>query len=347
MKLPLALVLVLTACATPSTDKVGDPDTSEAVCDRIHGANGVMLLIDQQTHFSTSAPDTTTRTTSLAGPMDDGTYLAVAGGELLASTDGGCNWSEPGSRLPATGDWDLVTQGATAYAFDRASAATATSTDGALSWTASDSGEPFLGPVAADAAVSGRLRGVQVRGVVTSEDAGATWNVASGTPPAALLSGAVYPGDLQIAAGTWSGGVLLTRTGGETWEEVGGELIERGLVPGTITFSTESPDAMWVLGTQGADVYLYSTVDGGTNWTDVTSSKAIDIEADAALYAIPGVLNGVAAAWGSSEDNYGINLYEILAGDNTHTTHTSAYFHVHDIHFRQDGGWMIGVDGIP
>lgn len=347
MKLPLGLsVLALTACATDSTDKVNDPDTGEGACGRIHGADGVILLVDDEIHFPSAAPDPVARTTSIAGPLDDGTYLAVAAGELLASSDGGCNWSELGSRLPATGEWDLVTQGATAYAFDRASAATATSTDGALSWSAADAGEPFLGDVVADAAVAGRLRGVQVRGVVTSEDAGATWNVAPGAPPAALTSGAVYAGDLQIAAATWSGGVVVTHNGGESWDEIGGELSTRGLAPTRVLFSTDSPDALWALGTQGDDVYLYSTVDGGQNWTDVTSSKAIDLEADAQLHAIPGVLNGVATSWGSSEDNYGINVYEVLAGDNTHTTHTTAYYHVHDIHFRADGGWMIAVDGI-
>ena len=341
----VAVLISLAACAT-STD-VDPGDTSAPECDRIHGAKGVVLLVDEVAHFPTEAPDQATATTSVAGPLDDGRYLAVAGGELLLSEDDGCNWTEPGSRLPATGDWDLVVQGATVHAFDRASSATATSTDGALSWAASDSGEAFLGAVAADPTVAGRLRGVQSRGVVTSEDGGTTWTAASGTPTATLVSGAVYGQDLETAAGAWSGGVMITRTGGQTWDEIGADLVEDGFVPGTVVFSTESPDTLWAIGTEVDTVVLYVTFDGGNTWTDAASSKGIDIEADARLWPVPGALSSVATAWGTTQDNYGINLYEIVAGDNIHTTHTTAYYHVHDVAFREDGAWIVGVDAIP
>ncbi|MSQ01218.1 MAG: hypothetical protein EXR71_04890 [Myxococcales bacterium] len=347
MKSIVVLALFGAACEPSTTDKVGGVDTSEVSCDRIHGARGVLIIDDDVTHFPTEAPDTIVATTSVAGPLSDGGYVAIAGGELLTSADEGCNWDEPGSRLPGAGDWDLVAAGEVVYAVDRASSSTATSTDGTLSWTASDSGEPFLGEVAFDPAVPGRLRGVQARGAVTTEDFGATWTPNATPPPAALTAGAVYGGDLGVVVATHTGGVLLSNTGGTAWEEVGVQLFADGFIGYRIAFSTDSADTIWVAGIEDGDTTaIYRTIDGGGRWDDVMSSKGHDLDADAPLWMVPDKLNGAISAWGSTQDNYGINVYEITAGENVHTTHTSAYTNVHDVVVRDDGSLLVAVDGL-
>ncbi len=347
MKSIVVLVLFAAACDTGSTDKVGGSDTSEVSCDRIHGARGILIIDGDVTHFPTEQPDEFVATTSVAGPLSDGGYVSVAGGELFTSADDGCNWEEPGSRLPGTGDWDLVAAGNTIYAFDRASSSTATSTDGALSWVATDAGEPFLGEVAFDAAVPGTLRGVQPRGAVTSLDFGATWTVNATPPPAPLTAGAVFGGDLSAVVATHSGGVLRSNTGGTSWDEIGVQLFADGFVGQRIIFSTDSADTIWVSGIEDGDTtVIYRTIDGGGRWDDVMSSKGYDLDEDAPLWAVPDLQNGAISAWGSTQDNYGINVYEIVAGENVHTTHTSAYYNVHDVVVRDDGSLLVAVDGL-
>ncbi len=347
MKSIVVLALFLAACETSTTDKVGGVDTSEVSCDRIHGARGILMIDGDLTHFPTEQPDPMVATTSVAGPLADGTFVAIAGGELLTSADSGCNWEEPGSRLPGAGAWDLVAAGDLVYAFDRASSSTATSTDGALSWSATESGEPFLGEVTFDAAVAGTLRGVQPRGVVTSTDFGATWTPNATPPPFPLTAGAVYGGDLAVVVATHSGGVLLSNTGGTAWEEIGIQLFADGFVGHRVIFSTDSATTIWVAGLEDGDTTaIYRTIDGGGRWDEVMTSKGYDLDEDAPIWAVPDQANGAISAWGSTQDNYGINVYEITAGENVHTTHTSAYYNVHDVVVRDDGSLLVAVDGL-
>ncbi|GDX83732.1 hypothetical protein LBMAG42_55430 [Deltaproteobacteria bacterium] len=347
-----ALSLILLAplaagCPGPAA-VIGDPDTSSVSCDRIHGATGIVMLSDEGNdwHHPDVAPSDTLSTTTVAGPMADGTWLAVENGRVYASTNGGCDWDTTGGSIPNTGDWQFVVSGAYAYAFDRAGSATANSQDG-LSWASGDSSEPFLGVPAADAAIAGRLRGVQARGVVTSEDFGTTWTPSGAPPPAPPNGAAMYPGDLETAVISHSGGVAITRNGGSTWEEIGAELIEDGFVPQAIAFATTDPNTIWTAGAEGEFVMIYRTVDGGTSWNDVATSKSLDLEADAGLWPVPGKPNELLSAWASSEDNYGMNIYHIIAGDQIHTSYSGAYFHVNDIAVTEDGSWLIATDGIP
>jgi hypothetical protein len=61
---------------------------------------------------------------------------------------------------------------------------------------------------------------------------------------------------------------------------------------------------------------------------------------------VPGAPNELVSAWGSSEDNYGINVYYVIAGDSLHTTKVGAYYHVNDVGFTESGSWLLGVDGV-
>ncbi len=342
-----ALLALPFAAACSTGAELLPQDTSTSGCDRVHGATGVILVTDagNTQHFPTEAPSDTLATTTVAGPLADGTWLAVSGNEVLASDDGGCNWQSAGGRLPSGGVWDLVTVGATAYAFDRGGAQVGISGDGGLSWTAADAGEPFIGSVRADS--TGRLRGVQARGLVTSEDGGQTWTPSGTPPPGAPAGAAVFPGDLDVAAVTYSGGVAITRNGGTSWDDLGAELVVDGFIGHSVDFASDSADILWVGGEDPEQSVIHRTVDAGAHWTDVATSKSLDLDADAPIWPVPGMPNEALAAYGSSEDNFGISVYHIIAGDSLHTTHTGGtYFHVNDAAFTEDGSWLVAVDGV-
>lgn len=342
--LPLAL-----GCPEPGTDKIGTGDTSPPVCDRIHGATGILLIesAEGEIHFPTAAPDESTVTSSVAGPLADGTWLAVAGSAVIASADEGCNWDTTGGSLPASGEWELVVSGATAWAFDRLSGAMATSLDGGLSWSASSTGSPVFGSAGADPAVSGRLRAVTAQGVVGSDDGGASWSPLGSAPPGGVASGgdtyAAAPDTHVVITPT---GLAITRTSGESWVEAAAELVADGVVIHRVAFSVDSPDILWVSGEQEGFSALFRSIDGGQTFSDVATSRSLDLEPDAPLWPIPGAPNEVLSAWGTSEDNYGINVYHVVAGDHIATTKVGAYYHVNDAAFASDGRWVFGVDGV-
>lgn len=166
------LTLILLACTDKSSDdpRTFDSDTA-GVCGRVRGANGILLYEDggDDLHAPTEPPDDV-HTTGVTGPVGSGSgMIAAYGGNVLVSADTGCNWEEAGN-LPAGGDWALVAAGTRVYAFDRASSTGARSDDLGETWTPFDSVEPFLDPPVWDGA--SRLRGVQARGVATSDDGG-------------------------------------------------------------------------------------------------------------------------------------------------------------------------------
>lgn len=342
--LPLAL-----GCPQPATDKLGTNDSAGAVCDRIHGATGVVLFGNQAAdiHFPTAAPDETTVTSSVAGPLADGTWLAVAGNELLASADEGCNWDETGGRLPATGEWELLVSGSTTWAFDRLSDATASSPDGGLSWTASTTGSPVFGTPGADATVAGRLRAVTADGVVGSDDGGATWTPLGSAPPGGpATGGATYAAAPDTHIVITSTGLAVTKTSGESWVEVGAELAADGVVLHRVVFSTDSSDIIWASGELEGFSAIFRSIDGGVSFSDVATSRSLDLDVDAPIWPVPGAPNEALSAWGTSEDNYGIHVYHVIAGERIGTTKVGAYYHVNDAGFASDGRWVFAVDGV-
>lgn len=344
----LVALPIAAGCPEPATDKIGDLDTSLSSCDRIHGLTGIIMMQDggNQSHFPTAAPSETLSTSSVAGPRADGSWVTIENGRVFLSANGGCDWEASGGSIPNTGNWKLLTSGSDIYAFDRDSGAVAYSADG-LNWSSGDASEPFIGSPVADPAVAGRLRGVQARGVATSEDFGITWTPQGSPPPAVPNGAAMYPGDLETAAISHDGGIAITRNGGTSWEEIGAELLDRKFVTQSVAFATTDAGTVWAAGEDDEHALIYRTVDGGGSWNDVATSKSIDLEATAPLWPVPGVPNEVVSAWGTSVDAYGIHVYDIVAGSNIHTTKVGSYYHVNDVAFAEDGSWLLAVDGIP
>jgi hypothetical protein len=343
--LPLA---ALAACDPSSGDKLDTLDSGNIACDRIHGATGVLMLEDggDTFHFPTAAPDSAVDTTSTGGPLGDGvSWGAFFGGRWLTSEDSGCNWDDKGGKVPSTGDWDLVVTRDVLYAFDRASSAGATTRNGGDSWTATDSGEPFLGDVTVDPDMVGRLRGVQSRGVLTSEDDGTNWTLSASPPEASVLWGSVWAGGVDTVAAVSSTAVYLSVTGGASWTNITGSLTSESFTPARVAIHPDDADSIFVSGTDDDGGAIYWTGDGGTTWKQRALQRQVDLDGDAPLWPAPGYPEEVISAWATTEGDYGINLYRIDA-TGIHTVHVSSYWAVNDVSFRSDGAWIVAVSGV-
>lgn len=364
MRFPLFAVFVPTllplfGCPEQTGDKVGGVDSNDIECDRIHGATGIVKYgyddagtLDSEddsweAHFPESAPDGLTRTTGISGPLSDGvSWAALFGGRLLVSADEGCTWDDQGGVLPSTGDWQLDAQGNTLYAWDRASSAGAFSTSDGASWTATEASEAFIGFPVADPNVASKLRGVQARGVVTTDDDGTNWAV-SGTLPAGSLTGAVvWPGGLDTVVAATSEGVFLSRSGGGGWDEIGTALETAGIVPSGVAIHPGNADTIWVIGTDDNGPIIEITTDAGANWSLVVAQRNVDLDLAAALWPDPNEANVLLSHFDSSEGDGSIAMYRFFSG-NIETHKVSTYRTISDISFLPNGGWIAGVDSVP
>ena len=346
-RLLAALALPLAGCPDSGTDKVGPVDTSTSGCDRVHDALGVLQLVGDTWSFPTDAPDPVKVTTAVAGPFSDGsTWIASYQGTILQSGDDGCNWDKNGGGIDSTLDWGLLVAGDTAYAWDRGSDVFAMSVDGAMSWSASSTGAPLFGSPVADSTVAGKLRGMTAGGLVGTEDDGVTWTPLGTPPPGAIAGAAVFPGNLDVAAVTYSGGVAITKTAGASWEDIGTPLVDDGFIGRAVAFSPDSEDSVWAVGQEGEDIKIKHTSNAGTTWTDVATSRSIDLSADAGLWPVAGNVNEAYSAYGTTDDGGQIEVYHMIASENLHTNVAGTYTHINDLAIRDDGGLLLAVDGV-
>lgn len=355
----LVSLAFLVACPETTGDKVGTLDSGDVVCDRVHGARGVVRYgyddagtpasedDEWSVHFPDTAPDGVTKTTGVGGPLLDGeSYAAIFGGRLLISSDAGCNWDDQGGVLPSTGDWRIFTANGTLYAFDRASSAGAFSEDDGASWTATDASEPFIGLPVADPSIPGKLRGVQARGVVSTDDRGVNWYV-SGTVPAGTVTGAaVWSGGLDSIIVATVDGVSVSRTGGNSWDEAGAALIAAGIAPARVAIHPSNADQLWVSGTDDNGGIIESSADGGTTWSLVAAQRNIDLDLSAELWPDPNEADVLLSHFDSAEGDGTVVMYRLFGG-NIESHKVSTYRGMSDIAFLDDGGWIAGVDSVP
>lgn len=344
----LLLAPLLAACTgSPSGGgHVFDSDTG-SVCGRVRGSNGILLYEDggDTVRVPTEAPSTTIRTTGVAGPVGAGNrYVAISGGTVIASEDGGCNWEDVGS-LPASGAWSLLAGGDDVYAFDAASSAGAVSSDGGASWTPFDTVQAFVN---VPAYAGGRLRGVQARGVVTSDDKGASWSLTEGLPftPA---TGAANPAQLDDVVIGGPTGVAVSHTGGTTWEDVSATLIgaSDGAVSAVqVAASPADPSVLFALSDDAGGLRtVQRTADGGATWTRLGDSAQVTLGDDARLYPLPDDATTVISNSGVPADAK-LNLYRITAGAGIHTVSLGGYLSMPQLVVQGDR-WVAAVDAVP
>lgn len=355
----VTVLLPLLGCPENTGDKVGNLDSGDLVCDRIDGASGIVKYAYDDggtseseddawsVNFPNSAPDGLTRTTGVSGPLSDGeTWAALFGGRWLLSTDEGCTWDDKGGVLPSTGDWQLDAQGTTVYAWDRASSAGAFSKSDGASWTATDASEPFVAFPVADPGVAGKLRGVQARGVVTSDDDGTNWDVSAASPAGTLTGAAVWPGGIDTIVAATSEGVFLSRSGGGGWDEIGVALETAGIVPSGVAIHPSDADTIWVIGTDTNGPVIEITTDAGLNWSLVVAQRNVDLDVTAALWPDPTEADVLLSHFDSGDGDGSITMYRFFAG-NIESHKVSSYRGISDIGFLPDGSWLAGVDSVP
>ncbi|MBM4389994.1 MAG: hypothetical protein FJ090_02620 [Deltaproteobacteria bacterium] len=344
----MILAFLLGCPDNEGTDKAGPIDTSGLVCDRIHGTGGVVIWDDISTtpHFPDEAPDAETKMSSVAGPLGDGvSWIGMFGPQVMVSDDSGCNWDFNGSGLPVGGDWDLVAAGNTVYAFDRLSSQGGYSKDDGMSWTAFDSGGTWLSEVVADPAVAGRLRGVQARGVVTSEDGGANWVLTGPAPAEGLVGGVACASGLDTIFVVTATGGYLSKTGGQTWDDISASVVTDSFVPSRAAIHPDDADVLFMSGRDDDGAVIVRSTDGGASWDDAASTRQVDLDVGAPLWPAPGTGSSLASAFGSGGGDPYINVYEITVS-NVATSHVGAYVGVTDIAFRDDGAWVCAVHAV-
>lgn len=343
-----ALSLPLVACTGKDPDGHSFDSDTAGICGRVRGATGILMYEDQgdSLHAPTDAPSTTIKTTGVAGPVGGPTgVLAVYGGSVLVSSDTGCNWSDAGS-LPSGGDWALVAAGDRVYGFDRLGSDGAWSDDLGESWTPFDTSQPFLDTPTWDGA--SRLRGVQARGVVTSEDGGGTWTLA-GAPPFQPTGGTASPSNLDLVVIAGDAGVAISHTGGATWEDISTTLvgIEDGPVAGLHAAASPADDNVIFAITDGNDGTrtIQRSVDGGASWDRQGDSTQITIGDDARLYPIPSDSTMVLSSSFVPDENK-MNLYRITAGEGIHSVGVGGYTTMQQIAIIDDR-WLAAVSAVP
>lgn len=338
----------LPACTDKASDigRTFDSDTA-GVCGRVRGSSGILLYESggDELHVPTEAPSTTAKTTGIAGPVGDATTMVgVTAGMVMVSTNTGCDWEQTGS-LPSTGDWALVAGNMDVYAFDRLSGAGAVSADLGASWTPFDTVEPFVDP---PTFASGRLRGVQGRGVVSSEDRGATWTL-TGAAPFIPNGGNVSPTNLDLVTVAGPTGIFISHTGGASWDDISAKLV--GHADGTViglrvAASPANDDVLFAIG-DGADGTrtFQRSIDAGANWDRLGDSTQVTIGDDARLYPMPDDATMVISASGVPADNK-MNLYRITAGEGLHTVGVGGYLAMPQLSLQPER-WVAAVHAVP
>lgn len=348
LALSVLATLALPACTDKASDMghTFDSDTA-GVCGRVRGSSGILLYEEggDDLHAPTEAPSTTAKTTGVAGPVGDATTMVgVTAGMVMMSTNTGCDWEQTGN-LPSTGDWALVAGGDDVYAFDRLTGAGAVSSDLGASWTPFDTVEPFVDP---PTFAGGRLRGVQARGVVTSEDKGATWTL-NGAAPFVPHGGDVSPSNLDLVTVAGETGIFISHTGGASWDDVSAKLVGHsdGTVIGLrVAASPASDDVLFAI-TDGADGTrtFQRSIDAGANWDRLGDSTQVSIGDDARLYPAPDDATMVLSSSAILADNK-LNLYRITAGEGTHTVGVGGYLAMPQLSIQPER-WVAAVHAVP
>lgn len=211
-------------------------------------------------------------------PAAASTALALAGGTLMRTTNGGDAWTPLGNGVPDGGFQTLVlasSQPDTLYA-GNCGAGVYRSTNGGADWSAL--GGSTIGrcvtAVAVDAldsqyVLAASNAGWLTDGLLVSRNGGGEWTApASGLPTDAGISAlAVQPGSpRRLFAAVERHGVYASDNGGASWASVG------GLAAGSGPFAVDVSNGRLFASSDVGGVWV--TENGGAAWTELTDDLA-------------------------------------------------------------------------
>lgn len=188
--------------------------------------------------------------------------IVIAGHEVLVvSRDGGQTWAPIQGDLPS-----LDIHGFTRDPADPARMWANLATGGL--WESTDFGVHFtlvrrdnvIYPTAVTAGATTRLLGVDVNGLVVSEDGGRTWTVL-GSPPTYPMTGLAASADGSIVYAGATDGLSRSSDGGRSWSKTG--------YTGSAFAVASSPDGQTVALVSRATEFFRSS-DGGATWPGPT-----------------------------------------------------------------------------
>lgn len=143
--------------------------------------------------------------------------------------------------------------------------------------------------------------------VQVSFDEGDTWeNISDGLPDRFVTTVAVHPDDPNTAFATFSGfrnvdylpHVLRTEDGGQTWEDISGNLPEIPI--NDIAIDPDEPQVMYI----GNDMGVWYTINDGQSWEVLGNNLPMTIVLDLVLHAPTKTLH--AATFGRSIHKYDV-----------------------------------------
>ncbi|HET6546030.1 MAG TPA: hypothetical protein VFG55_04705, partial [Rhodanobacteraceae bacterium] len=237
-------------------------------------------------------------------PGDSDTVIAAfggafGGGEVWTSTDGGTTWTDRTAGLPANPMRDVVYDGTRLLVgggqlFGSQYVGLYRSTDLGANWTElSDASWPV--PVVTDVTVDPNdpdtlLASTDGAGVNRSTDGGTTWELGIGGSGALAAQSVRYgPGNSSLLlVGASSLGVFRSDNGGDDFAAASQGISELDLY--SVAASPTDPDQIAVAVQGNNNGGVFSSADGGVNWTieavPPTRYSKVGFAPDGTLYAI-------------------------------------------------------------
>ena len=202
--------------------------------------------------------------------------LAAGDGFYYRSTDGGVTWTQ----VQGSGAYHLVADPTNPNGFIAAGGGLVRTTDAGDSWTTlyHDQGNDVLDAVV-DPADARIIVMAAAKGIYRSGDSGATWDLRLPSAPRSVDPSqadewtrlAVGP-DGTMIAGRRPGVIVVSRDGGQTWQEPPAKLDLPGGVMGLMVEPSDSRH--WFVGSMGSGIWI--TTDSGASWQQPKSGVSPD-----------------------------------------------------------------------